>query len=172
MQANSMFLSRFFLTLSLTFSVTQAGLFPARKLPSSNLAAIRFLRKAADNAGIDLDSTLLDSPKSVIRDEWAVPEWVEGSSRKMLESCDFDSCNLSMLDCGQLMGLVTRNEDNWCLGDGQEICCGEHDECCKLNEGVLAGYLIAILLIVVASIVGCCCCCTCCCLHPSKCRKR
>ena len=72
-------------------------------------------------------------------------------------------------DCG---GLSTRNDDNWCTEPGwdtsfwqeSEFCCAAtSDDCCKSDDGAVAGLVIGLFAGFTLCCVACCYCCKCCC---------
>ena len=151
--------------LSLLFAL--ASVSDAREVPHAGTADIQVLPKRLFNFG----PNLYDAPNPQVAENEPTHHH---NGRSMLFfvnpalDCP-DKCSLTdnayYGDCGALM---LKNDDNWCQpASGTEYCCApSSDDCCKTDDGAVAGLVIGLIVGLTLSITACAWCCKCCCFRP------
>lgn len=164
-----------FLTLVLSFvglvSQAEASLF-AKKVSHAHVETLQSV------------VTRLDAGDSVatVTDEWFHRRMTgDVSSDRALRALQRQNCDEDTIGAcafvsifsddvdlyGSCGGLARDKDEAWCYSEdlGQDVCCGDSDDCCEVKIGLVVVILLVIVIFFIASICACCYCCKCCCLY-------
>ena len=94
-----------------------------------------------------------------------------GDCTSSLASGSYESCtNVCPADSNYYEGKCSffsqKNEERWCKYPSRtdEVCCAStSDDCCPVDEGLIAGVAVGVILTISLCCVACCYCCKCCC---------